>query len=272
MNGTTSQLLSLISYGNQFLKTGVVPEDYYPNNLSFKFCNQVNFLDLKAESEGHREEEVAKDPVAWFNYLKQQGCISLAAYYHPSKSNETDTPDYKLAGMIGGGGTWLLEAIYPAYSDFWASRWEANQPNDPDQNIWKVSYGRTVSETQTINFCPDLVETARAFQEILTDVSAFASAHELTNWADIFQKALGILNGGTDRDQWYGNQICETGYDQAALRLIYAAMAAHVFGGMGSWNDLGFETAEDNEEYNELSYYLYDWMNRSLLSGINSVR
>ncbi|WP_345950017.1 hypothetical protein ABDD95_00900 [Mucilaginibacter sp. PAMB04274] len=273
MNGTTSQLLSLITHGNYFLTTGQISPDYYPNNVTFKFCNKVDFLHLFTQADGTTAERViAADPDDWFNLLRQEGCRQLKAYYHPSEGNANGTPDHQLAGFVGGGGTWLIESIYDSYSDFWAARWEVNKQNAPEQKIWSVSYGRTVSQAETINFLPDPVQVRKGLKDILTDIHAFALGHQLINWADIFQRSLNILDGSDPANNWFGSQINENGYEQSALQLMYAAMSAHVFGGMGSWNDLGFETPEDNEAYEKLSFYLYDYINRALISGVNSYK
>ena len=272
MNGILSQMLSLISYGNQYLNNKEIDSAYYPSNVAFKFCNQVRFLHLDSTSStGETEKEVAPNPISWFDHLKNDNCRELKAYYHPSEDDHDGTPDYKLAGFVGGGGTWLIEAIYPTYSDFWASRWENNQPDDPDRNIWSVSYGRTISATETINFCQDVDHIRVALDAILRDIQEFAADHKFDNWSDVFKNALAVLNGNRPVADWYHDVISEKGYSNKALQLIHAAMTAHVFGGMGSWNDLGFSDAADQETYEELSYYLYDNINRALLSGINSI-
>jgi hypothetical protein len=272
MNGIVTQLLSLISYGNHYLKNGETIPRYYPDNVAFKFCHTVNFLHLNTQGDNTTENLVAADPISWFEYLKQENCRELKAYYHPSEGNGQGTPDHKLAGLVGGGGTWLLEAIYPSYSDFWAARWQADRPKDPQQNIWSVSYGRTVNGADTINFTPEINSVRKGLKAVLIDINKFALHHQLNNWADIFQGALTKLNSNEPATGWYENLIVEANYSQAALQLMYAAMAAHVFGGMGSWNDLGFESADDSKMYEELSFYLYDYINRSLISGINSVK
>jgi len=273
MNGTTSQLLSLITFGNQYLETGQLPNDYYPANPVFKFCNSVNFMHLSSPPKGTTTEKaVANTPADWFKLLKQEGCRELKAYYHPTEGNAGGTPDHKMAGFVGGGGNWLIEAIYPAHSDFWAARWQITQKDDPNQNMWSVNYGRTVHQTETINFKPDTTDIRQGLESVLNNIKLFAEQHELSNWASMFDKALQVLKGTAPADQWLDGQICKDGYDPKKLQLIYAAMSAHVFGGMGSWNDLGFDKPEDNARYEELSFRLYDYMNRALIGGINSVK
>jgi hypothetical protein len=40
-------------------------------------------------------------------------------------------------------------------------------------------------------------------------------------------------------------------------------------GGIGSWNDMGFENKKVNKLYNELSTELYSSMNKSIICAIN---
>ena len=271
MNGTLAQLLSIISYGNRFLNNQNLPEAYYPENVAFKFCNQVNFFYLDTQSDGtSMETEVAASPSGWFDLLRQHGCTKIKAYYHPSRGNDMGTPDHKLAGFVGGGGTWLIEAIYPAYSEFWSGRWTVTKRNDPDKNIWSVNYGRTVAQSATIDFCPDVVATRLGLAQTLNEIAAFASRHQLQNWETIFRRAISLLDSASPAEGWYEQLIDNESYELPALQLIHAAISADVFGGMGSWNDLGFNTAEENKIYDDLSAQLYDWVNRALVSCINS--
>ena len=271
MNGTTAQLLSLITYGNQFLRSGKIKPDYYPNNAAFKFCNRVDFMHINAKPDGAAAESlIAASPIDWFEHLQQNNCLELKIYYHPSAGNEMDTPDHKLAGFVGGGGSWLIESIYPDYSDFWASRWAVTQPDDANRNIWSVDYGRTVAASDTINFSPQIEPTRQALKNTLTDIEAFARQHQLDNWAEIFRQALETLDKPVAFTGFYEELMDVTAYQPAAMQLIQAAMAADVFGGMGSGNDLGFEHQKDNEIYDQLSVQLYDCMNRAIVSGINA--
>ena len=54
-----------------------------------------------------------------------------------------------------------------------------------------------------------------------------------------------------------------------ARQLLGAVLAGWVFGGMGSWNDLGFD-GEDQEEYTELSDELFTLLNQAIAVAIDS--
>jgi hypothetical protein len=54
-----------------------------------------------------------------------------------------------------------------------------------------------------------------------------------------------------------------------AKQLLASAQAAWVFGGMGSWNDLGFD-GSDQQEYTALSDELFLLLNQALGVTVNT--
>ena len=54
-----------------------------------------------------------------------------------------------------------------------------------------------------------------------------------------------------------------------ARQLLGAAQLAWVFGGMGSWNDLGFE-GPDQQDSNQLSDRLFALLNEAICCAVNS--
>ncbi len=44
MTGTLAQLIALTAYGNAYLTTGNLPDDFYPSNTTFQFCKTVDFV------------------------------------------------------------------------------------------------------------------------------------------------------------------------------------------------------------------------------------
>lgn len=272
MNGTLAQQLSLVSYGNHFLKTGSLPADYYPANVAFNFCNQVDFRYLATEPDAAQPTEtvVAADPPAWLHLLRQQGCQQLRLAYYPSGGNQLSPPDYKLAGFVGGGGTWLLAALAGPHADYWASRWEVTRPKDPDQLIWAVSYGRMASGPRPSTELPALGPARQKLAEALTAIQAFAEEQQLNHWAAVFQKALATLASPEPAVGLYQQLLVAAEHPLPAQQLIFAAGQAFVFGGMGSWNDLGFADEPTNQRYEELSGQLYTQVNHAVVAGINA--
>src|SRR6185295_15945004 len=83
---------------------------------------------------------LARDPGDWFRLLKKDGCKKIRLYYHPAE-NQPSGEEHKLAGLVGGGGTWMIETIYRRHSNYWFNRWEVTNKDDPKGRIWSVSYG-----------------------------------------------------------------------------------------------------------------------------------
>jgi hypothetical protein len=61
-------------------------------------------------------------------------------------------------------------------------------------------------------------------------------------------------------------------YPADARRLADASTAAWVFGGMGSWNDLGFSSPEEEQQYEDLTRDLYGAVINGLVAAVNAER
>lgn len=303
MNGILAQLVSLTSYGNAFLQGNDDIENFYPGNSTFQFCNKVNFVNFKKTlfSSTPKEVQVADNPIEWFRLLKKQGCKGLRLFYEPTQNPPAGTPDHKLAGMVGGGGTWMIETMYGKFSHYWFNRWQVTQKDDPERKlrpiglseniaqsgetsevrpsddgpparpVWSVSYGMIDKDQPVSNKQFDIKEISSLLQQNLQNITAFAQTQQLSNWARVFTKAASILNSVTPiQDYYHQDLLVEKHYSLQARQLLAAAGAAWVFGGMGSWNDLGFDTDETNKTYDDLSAQLYNVINKAVLAVANS--
>jgi len=274
MTGMLAQICSLVSYGNEYLKTGAISGKYFPGNSVFSFCNTVDFKAVKKRffTSGHKEILMAENPVNWFGVLKSQGCRGLRLIYMPSKSS-TDIlwlADHKLAGFVGGGGAWLIETQYDDYLQYWANQWKVTDPNAPEGKVWSVNYSRILSEPQVDSPVFFVNQEKERLEKILTEISAFSSGQNLEYWADIFLKAKAILQLDNPwKEYYYTDLIVNKNYPLAAQQTLFAAASAWVFGGMGSWNDLGFHEQNAQLRYEQLSAQLFAAINSSILAVIN---
>lgn len=272
MTGILAQLISLVSYGNEFLDTDIIPEGFYPGNSVFQFCKEVKFVAFRKKffSSEFKEVEIADDPYKWFRLLKKEKCKELKVFYEASKDS-AKKPDHQLAGFVGGGGTWLIEAVFNKHSDFYANNWTVNEKDRADRKIWSVKYGNTSWDQPVINQQFDLLETKEELAGALSAINVFAVKHKLDNWVGIFSKAFNALESDEPATGFYHADLVITeNYSLLARQVLFAAGKAWVFGGMGSWNDLGFDTEEENQTYDELSAALYAAINKGVVAAINS--
>jgi hypothetical protein len=268
MNGTLAQLIALVSYGNAYLNGAYVPQNFYPDNSTFKFCNAVTFVEVKKFLQV-TETEFAVDPNEWFSRLKGLGCRRLSLRYTPTPNPQL--PDYLSVAFVGGGGKWHIAAIFSNSADRWLSRWQVTDQNAPDNRIWKVDYGR-VSKNEPLPELSDgeLSSCKDRFERVLKQIEAFAVGHNLEHFAKCFQKGIDSLSTDDPTSFGYAEGLLPNeGFSLEAKQLIAGTSAAWVFGGMGSWNDLGFD-GDEQSKYERLSKDLYSIMNESVEQSANS--
>lgn len=272
MTGTLSQLITLTTYGNDYLINGHLPTNFYPAHKTFQFCNKVDFREFKKRFFFSKSKEtiITDNPSEWFSYLKSHGCKKLRLYFEYSK-DQSLAKDHKLAGMVGGGGLWLMEAVYDAYSNYWQDRWEVTRKTDPGNNIWTVNYGMIVKKLPTSNLQIEQANVKEALKQTLIEIIDFARKQNLEDWVKVFDKANAILESDTPHEYYYDEKLIPiNNYSLTAKQILFSAGSAWVFGGMGSWNDLGFDGKEENDLYENLSKRLYSTINQAIISATNS--
>ena len=272
MTGVLTQIIALTTYGNHFLNKGKVPIDFNSDNSTFQFCTRVDFREFKKQFffSKPKENVVAEKPTKWFEYLMADGCNKLRLYFEYSK-DQSFAKDHKLAGFIGGGGNWLIEAIYDNYSNYWASRWEVTNQNAADNKVWTVNYGVTVVKQHTSNLQIGKEKIKNELRETLIEIADFAFKQNLNSWGEQFNKAIKTLDSSLPEENYYHKDLMPLeNYALAAKQILFSAGLSWVFGGMGSWNDLGFDSIEDRETYDRLSEQLYSNINEAIIASVNT--
>ena len=93
----------------------------------------------------------------------------------------------------------------------------------------------------------------------------------MITWAELFENAVVALQSETpDTNFYYPDMIALKNYSLQAKQLIFGSCKAWVFGGMSSWNDLGFDEKKEQEKYDKLTEKLYEAVLVALLAGINT--
>lgn len=272
MNGTLLQIISLTGYGNDYLKNGHFSSPFIPANTAFQFCHTVDFRVFQKHLLSSKQKEVviAADPIAWFKYLKTDGCKHLRLYSAYTKL-EKFLKDHKLAGLLDGGKSWLIEAVYDNHSDYWSSKWNVTKQGATDRHNWAVTYFMSSSNAVSSNLQIDNAKIKQEVEQTLTEIIDFCSATKMENWRNIFNKAKLTLNSSTPESSYHSTDLIPNdNYELTAKQLIFSAIAAWVFGGMGSWNDLGFDSTQKNRTYNRLTEELYERLSAAIIAGINT--
>lgn len=271
MQTAIAQMIALVIYGNAFLQGRSGTDAFYPANSTFQFCKEVKFVDLEVHGDHFHELPFATDPQQFFARLKQDGCKHLRLAYGPYGDMEDDTPPWMLAGFVGGGTRWLLEAHMPGGTDYWEGRWETSEAAEGSDAIWHVAYGRIAKHHDSVPPPANkILETKADLQVNLPLMIEFARKHDLAEFAASFETALALLEKENPLQEVYHADLGPPNFlPKGSQRLLACAQAAWVFGGMGSWSDLGFEGADQNE-YMNLSDGLYGMLLDAVSEGTNA--
>ncbi|WP_256010192.1 hypothetical protein [Desertivirga xinjiangensis] len=272
MNDILAQLISLCAHGNAFLQGRQIYTQYFKENTTYRFCGNVEFRGYRETFFTRREVQIGTSPEEWFDYLKQCRCSALTLDFEYS-ADQSLVKDYKSAGFVGGGGRWAIKAFYPKDLDFWFPLWDSTDENAKDQKIWGVRYYSLDIMKVALGYSESLQQVREQLYRVLDQVSEFAQQHNLEPWGAIFQEALFTLSSKTPQEDYYYHDLLPPDvYSKEAEQVLFSAAKANVFGGMGSWNDMGFGDDKVSARYEELSSLLYDTIVKAIQVSVNSIR
>jgi len=104
----------------------------------------------------------------------------------------------------------------------------------------------------------------------LNEILAFSKKHDCGGFTTCFNRAMETLDSGGAKRHGYHKDLAVTGtVPGVAEALLDSAQSAWVFGGMGSWNDLGFEGVEQ-QEYDRVSQQLFSALNETIQIAANA--
>lgn len=269
MNGPIAQIVALTCYGNALL-CGQKIEPFFPKNSTCTFCDWVSFVLLEKSFLGkEKEKQVAKTPDEWFSLLKSRSARGIRLSRTPE--NDPNFSDRISAGLVGGGGTWTMEVLLPnKRSEYWVARWEVWNQKAPENRIWRVTYGRVSSGLTPDHEPCALPNIATRLTKSLKEIHAFSEKHECGGFTKCFANALDTLESKGKNLYGYHKDLAPDGFlSMEAIALLHATQSAWVFGGMGSWNDMGFD-GDDQKEYERVSEGLFQAVNEAIAAGANS--
>lgn len=270
MQGTIAQIVALVVHGNTYLGGPEQAIAFPGAHSTLTFCEFVKFVGLTRSGDSWNETSFAQDPSSWLQELRKSRVHAIRMIYMPSGQNLGGATDRMLVGFVGGGGRWLLETTGPSGSDFWEGRWTVGDKNRTDKKIWRVTYGRiATNQPPSPHASRNLDSLRQRLIENLTEISAFARHHNLDGFTKAFEAGLSGLASSSPGADVYHNDLLSPGMSLTAAQLLSAAQSSWVFGGMGSWNDLGFD-GDDQKTYEDLSEDLYKLLNDSIVSAANS--
>ncbi|MCC9044456.1 hypothetical protein LNQ81_17445 [Myroides sp. M-43] len=267
MNVSILQMVSIVSYSNAYLNDQL-PEISNQGEKISMYCNKVLF---HIPVVGHENQYTTQAPIDWFLSLKYRGVKQVKLFY--KKVTHNNRPENISAGFDGGTGIWMVEVVLEERSEFWYSKWEVDEDKrklDSDR-VWNVIYKQAPISILPSEYY-NIEDQSKELALILTELVSFCKTAEFSNWQSIFSGALHVLTQGKPSVETYlKDMIVEGMYANEALALMEASDRSYVFGGKGSWSDIGtLQSVELNQKYMTLSERLYINLNKSIIAFANS--
>ncbi|HXY34450.1 MAG TPA: hypothetical protein VEI07_09500 [Planctomycetaceae bacterium] len=272
MNFCVRQLVALSCHLQGALRSGRA-DPFFPENPSCAFCESITFsrrLPRLLTLGVPIWSRVSRTPDEWFARAVEKR-FEKAVIRHES-TDSPQFPDRISSAFVGGGGLWSLQLQRGNKTEHWFANWHAapdNRNPREDRRIWRVVY-RAFRRQRYDPPAEDLSQLAAELSTILSVMEGFATLHDLPPFARCFREAQECLAADLPIESKYLKGLAPDGLlNSSSRRLMAAAQAAWVFGGMGSWNDLGFMGA-DRLEYDAFSQRLFDLINRTICAATNA--
>jgi hypothetical protein len=268
MNGPIAQLAAIACHANAFLAGRDIPE-FFPSNSTCQFCDSIDFYQTVTDDFGKpRRQIVAESPDEWIHALPLREVDGVRLAF--SRRNDPGVGDRLSAGFVGGGRVWRMVVLRDdGISEHWAEAWHVWDEQAPGRRIWRVSYTLESTEPREARAGRNLAIVKAALRGSLEEVLGFSKRHTEGVFASHFTEALAALDDA-EADVDYHQDIAMPGQLGAdAQSLLKAASRAWVFGGMGSWNDMGFREPVQTE-YENVSDTLFDVVHEAIEVSVAS--
>ena len=270
MDGPLAQIVALTCHGNGLLRGLSIPQ-FFPANTTCRYVDSINFAARRKPLFGKEKEVVTSNtPDAWLAALPQRDASGIRLMRQPR--NDPDFSDRMSAGLVGGGGTWMMQVLVSGgrMSEYWAARWEVWDRNAPQSRIWRVTYLLLARIATPPGQTRELSAIKRDLSDALTAIHSFATRENVTGFIECFADALHALDHpDAQMRNAYADLAPDGLLNDEQRSLLNASQRAWVFGAMGSWNDMGFDQVPQRE-YDAVSDRLFNVVTEAIAAVATS--
>lgn len=265
MNGELAQIIFLVAHGNWYLNSSNRAGIDLPESSSFQFVTSVKFCRYKSSTDT-QGLEVATSVSDWFEFLRSNKATRL--WNIALEWQRQEVPEYVAASFSGGVPT-AIQADLPHGFERWVPQWKTGGPS---KKPWFVEYrGLMVPDTRALSV-QKLGALKDQLRHAILQADDFSKKNDMGPgfWSISFTNALKLLDSPHLDAHFYSDILPASGFSLEARQLLASAASAFVFGGMGSWNDMGFSEPDTQNEYNRVTQELYEAVKLGLIMASNS--
>lgn len=267
MNGQLALLGSLAAYGGRWLRGGGATSDLASLQANSSFQYVASFSATLPAARWRRRQLTVQSPEAWLTALRSQGTRQLTLV---TDLGSTGPLPPQVASAFSNAGTWALLAD-GRRAALWQISWAVEDPDEPQSRIWRLTASATPAPRgmQLPRVSPG--QARDELRAALTRTEQFARhTEELEGWAGWFAAARRLLDDPEPAAP-YVSDILPPDAPLERRQLVAAVVQGWVFGGMGSWNDVGPMQTAQQRTYEAVSAGLYTALLTAFPAAVNDV-
>ena len=265
VDAAVAQLAALVAHGNAALAGDATAGTRVEAGTSFRFVRSIRFerQDGVPPATTHVEDGVD----GWFRRLREWGVTALWLDPRPL-AVPTLAPHLLAAWTNGSRASVVTEGDDTRYRWIASSRLD-RVPTETDKRVWAI---HCVGRPDIANLAPrrSVAEVADHLATVVRAARDLAVRMEESFWATFLDGALARL-GDDDPRTTYHDDVLPPSAELDRRRLFAAAVGAYVFGGMGTWNDIGPLPGDEEAEaeYDRVTPALYAAILEATAAAVN---
>ena len=262
MNGELAQIIALVGHGNLFLNGGNVD---LANNSTFQYVSSVKFARYK-NNQYKQGVEVANSVSGWFSFLRS---IKVTRLWNIAFAwQRQDIPEH-IAISFAGGVPMAIQADLQNGFELWYPLWKTG---GQEKKPWIIEYRSLMFSNSHVIPAQKMSSVKNTLRKAVSQAENFAKRPDVdaNNWASWFAKSLKLLDSPDPKPPFHSDLIPMSNFSLEARQVLTSAMQSYVFGGMGSWNDMGFQNTKTQKEYERVSKTLYEAVKLAITLASNS--
>ena len=259
------QVAALVAHGNAALAGDAEAGTRVEAGSAFRFVRSIRFERQEGLPPVTTHAEASVD--GWFRRLREWGVTAL--WLDPRPLAVPTLAPHLLAAWTNGS-----RASVVTEGDETRHRWIASSilervPTETEKRVWAIQcIGRP--DLANLALRRSIAEATSNLETILRAARDLAARMDESFWGGWFERALATL--GDDQPKTANHDdVLPPSAELDRRRLFAAAVGAYVFGGMGTWNDIGPPPDDDeaNAEYDRVTPALYAAILESVAAAVN---
>jgi hypothetical protein len=265
MNGELAQIITLVAHGNLFLHGGETEKIDFSGNSTFQYVSSIKFARYRSNQD--KEGVVIANSVSdWFDFLRS---IKVTRLWNIAFGWQRQDILEHVADAFASGVPRAIQADSPNGFELWYPKWKTGGQK---QKPWLIEYRSLMFPNSQAIPAQTLSTIKEHLRHATLGAKNFSERSDInaSNWATWFAKSLDLLDSPDPKSPFYPDLLPDMGFSLEAHQILASAEQAYVFGGMGSWNEMGFEQFKTQKEYKKVTEELYEAIKLAIIMASNS--